>query len=113
MSLCVRVCICRNKDIYICVCVCALASFLLGGWVFLFCSAAAAVPEGLQYTQPCLFVRGEHSHYVQGPQREEAVRKLFPRAEIVTVEGAGHWVHAEQPEKFTAVVNDFLERHHL
>lgn len=26
------------------------------------------------------------------------MRRLFPRVRLVTVKGAGHWVHSEAPE---------------
>jgi pimeloyl-ACP methyl ester carboxylesterase len=51
------------------------------------------------YTGRCLFVRGAQSDYVQAKD-EAAIRWLFPGAEIITIEGAGHWVHAEQPARF-------------
>jgi esterase len=58
---------------------------------------------------PTCFVRGERSHYIQ-PEDEEAIRALFPQAEIVTVDGVGHWVHAEAPAQFYQIVHDFLSR---
>jgi pimeloyl-ACP methyl ester carboxylesterase len=51
------------------------------------------------FTGPTLFVRGALSDYVPDSD-EPVIRELFPRAEIVTIEGAGHWVHAEQPAGF-------------
>lgn len=61
-----------------------------------------------QYRRPALFVRGEKSDYV--PQRHfDRIRKHFPAAEIRTVEGAGHWPHAEKPGDFTEAVRPFLQ----
>jgi len=51
-----------------------------------------------------LFVRGAQSDYVL-PEDEAVIRALFPRARIVTIEGAGHWVHAEQPVRFLAALD--------
>jgi pimeloyl-ACP methyl ester carboxylesterase len=51
------------------------------------------------YTGPTRFLRGAHSDYVQ-EKDAAAIHALFPRAEIVTIEDAGHWVHAEQPARF-------------
>lgn len=59
------------------------------------------------YEGPCLFVRGERSDYVQ-PRHEQRIQTLFPRAEIATVAGAGHWVHAEQPARFIETVEPFF-----
>ena len=35
--------------------------------------------------------------------------RWFPRNRRVTIKGAGHWVHSEQPEIFVAVLNRFLD----
>ncbi|HET9062535.1 MAG TPA: alpha/beta fold hydrolase [Candidatus Binatia bacterium] len=64
--------------------------------------------EGV-YDGPALFVRGEKSGYVRDADRP-AIARLFLRASIVTIEGAGHWVHAEAPERFLEVVGEFLSR---
>ncbi len=59
------------------------------------------------YDGPTLFVRGEKSDYIQDEDLED-IRRLFPNARITIVAGAGHWVHAEQPDEFARVVVDFL-----
>ena len=38
----------------------------------------------------------------------EIIISFFPEAEIVTIDGAGHWVHAEKPQEFGEVVLGFL-----
>ncbi|RMH86135.1 MAG: alpha/beta hydrolase, partial [Calditrichaeota bacterium] len=43
------------------------------------------------------------------PEDEPLLRSRFPTAEIVTISGAGHWVHYEAPEAFLRVVDKFLE----
>jgi pimeloyl-ACP methyl ester carboxylesterase len=65
------------------------------------------IPADRSYEGPTLFIRGETSDYVEDEDRA-AIRKRFPSAELVTVEGAGHWVHADAPEAFADVVIDFL-----
>ncbi|RDB43354.1 alpha/beta fold hydrolase [Halomonas sp. DQ26W] len=57
---------------------------------------------------PALVLRGGNSHYVTDDMLP-ALREVLPLAEIKTLEGAGHWLHAEQPDAFQASVNDFLE----
>jgi len=37
------------------------------------------------------------------------MRTLFPRTVSVTLKGAGHWVHADQPDAFTATLRAFLD----
>jgi len=67
----------------------------------------AAVESDTPFEGPALFVRGEQSGYVMGDD-EDDIRALFPQAEIVTVEGAGHWLHADEPQAFAGTVMDFL-----
>jgi pimeloyl-ACP methyl ester carboxylesterase len=56
---------------------------------------------------PALFVRGGASDYVDDTDLS-LIRSYFPAAELATVPGAGHWVHAEAAEAFAEVVMDFL-----
>lgn len=63
--------------------------------------------EGRRYDGPTLVLAGETSDYVR-PEHHARIRALFPAAEIRTVPGAGHWPHAEQPERFLAMVEEFL-----
>ncbi len=56
---------------------------------------------------PTLFVRGSASDYV-AEEDTELIISFFPEAEIVTIDGAGHWVHAEKPQEFGEVVLGFL-----
>jgi esterase len=65
------------------------------------------LPAGTVYRGPALFVAGARSNYVQ-PEHEPEIRRLFPRARIMRLEGAGHWVHAEQPQAFLQTVGPFL-----
>jgi pimeloyl-ACP methyl ester carboxylesterase len=50
---------------------------------------------------------GERSNYIR-PEHHARIRALFPKARFATVPGAGHWVHAENPEGFLALVEPFL-----
>ncbi|MBS43506.1 MAG: alpha/beta hydrolase [Nocardioides sp.] len=56
---------------------------------------------------PTLWVAGERSDYI-GPEHEAEMHRLFPRVLSVTVKGAGHWVHSEQPEAFVSVLRTYL-----
>lgn len=37
------------------------------------------------------------------------IQEYFPLAELMFIEGAGHWVHSQKPEKFLEAVCKFLE----
>ncbi len=59
------------------------------------------------YTGPALFVAGARSDYIR-PEHRPAIRAWFPAAQFVTVKDAGHWVHADNPSGFAAVLQAFL-----
>ena len=59
------------------------------------------------YDGPVLWVGGADSTYV-APEHVAAMDRLFPRNRRVTVKGAGHWVHSEQPEVFLEVLKRFV-----
>jgi pimeloyl-ACP methyl ester carboxylesterase len=58
---------------------------------------------------PTLFIRGSLSDYILDSDIQE-IENLFPDSQVVTVENAGHWVHAEAPEEFTDAVLSFCLR---
>jgi pimeloyl-ACP methyl ester carboxylesterase len=68
-----------------------------------------AIQAGRTYDGPVLFVAGDRSDYLR-PEHEPVIRRLFPNAEIANIENAGHWLHAEQPSAFLAIVEAFLNR---
>ena len=57
---------------------------------------------------PTLFLRGEKSDYI-GDAEIETINHLFSKPTITTIEGAGHWLHAEKPDAFSTAVLDFLQ----
>ncbi len=59
------------------------------------------------FDHPVLWMAGDRSPYVR-PEHEARMRELFPRTRALTVKGAGHWVHSEQPETFVSAVRTFL-----
>jgi esterase len=69
--------------------------------------AVVAFPDAAHlapYRDSALFVAGAESNFVKA----ETVFPLFPKAEIKSLAGAGHWLHVQQPESFLAAVLDFL-----
>ena len=54
-----------------------------------------------------LFIRGGGSGYISDEDWED-VEEIFPNANLVTVENAGHWLHAENPRRFYELVTNFL-----
>lgn len=70
--------------------------------------AILAGVEGAPFEGPSLFIRGSRSKHVILPDDEPLIKKMFPNSTIETVEGAGHWVHAEKPVELLGLVQDFL-----
>lgn len=57
-------------------------------------------------TKPTLFIRGGESGYVTDEDIIE-IKNAFVNAEILTIEGANHWVHATKPTEFVKAVVEF------
>ncbi len=68
----------------------------------------SALPKN-EVLLPTLFIRGALSDYILASDIEE-IENLFPDSQFVTIDNAGHWVHAEAPEEFTDAVLSFCLR---
>jgi len=55
---------------------------------------------------PTHFIRGGNSNYIT-TEDELIINKHFSDCSIATIEGAGHWLHAESPERFYDEVMGF------
>lgn len=55
-----------------------------------------------------LFVKGEESNYIP-KDKVDVIYQYYPRANVVSIQNAGHWVHAEQPNVFMSKLLGFLE----
>lgn len=60
-----------------------------------------------RYGGPTLFIGGAASDYITAAHEGE-IHRRFTDAAVEMVPGAGHWVHAEKPEPFTALVDRLL-----
>jgi pimeloyl-ACP methyl ester carboxylesterase len=68
----------------------------------------AAFPDAAHlapFAGNALFIAGSDSDFVQ----PEAINSLFPDAALSIIADAGHWLHVQQPDAFTALVEKFLE----
>ena len=66
-----------------------------------------ALDRDSSHKGPTLFLRGGRSSYILDTD-EMGIRHHFPDNEIVTINNAGHWLHAENPEEFYRIVMEFL-----
>ncbi|NNM67574.1 MAG: alpha/beta fold hydrolase [Spirochaetales bacterium] len=58
---------------------------------------------------PALFVAGGQSEYVRAKDWP-LILDFFPQAELQTIEGAGHWLHAEKPAEVLTVIRRWLDQ---
>lgn len=70
-------------------------------------AAIAAGLDGQAVDTPVMFLRGGNSDYVSAEHRN-AILQLFPNATVRTVEGAGHWLHAEKPDLVARLITRFI-----
>jgi esterase len=56
---------------------------------------------------PCLVIKGSNSNYINAEDQSD-FSKRYSHVEFNTIEGAGHWVHAEKPKEFFGIVMGFL-----
>lgn len=56
---------------------------------------------------PTLFLKGSRSEYIH-ENDTSSITTHFPKASIKVVEGAGHWLHAENPKQFFDLSMQFL-----
>ncbi|MCM2130814.1 alpha/beta fold hydrolase [Larsenimonas rhizosphaerae] len=69
-----------------------------------------AAPDGDgPIDMPSLLIRGGASPYVND-EGLAAANALMTALDVETLEGAGHWIHAEMPERFRQCVEAFLTR---
>lgn len=59
------------------------------------------------YERPALFIRGALSNYVKDEYLAD-IHAVFPAASVETMADCGHWLHAEQPAVFNALVRKFI-----
>lgn len=67
--------------------------------------------DEIKFDHPCeaktLFIRGSRSNYIRDEDIPE-IQKTFPNGRIVTIEGAGHWVHVDKPNELFQEINTFI-----
>ncbi|HEY9117616.1 MAG TPA: alpha/beta fold hydrolase, partial [Roseivirga sp.] len=63
--------------------------------------------QNAQFKKPTLFIRGSKSDYITNDDLN-LIHSIFSESQLKTIEGAGHWLHAEKPNEFFETVNDFI-----
>jgi esterase len=63
--------------------------------------------HGKHYPDDTLFIKGEHSDYIEA-SCHEAIMSLFPHAKLKVISDTAHWLHAEKPKTFNRLVGNFL-----
>lgn len=60
------------------------------------------------YNGDTLLVRGGDSHYVIADYTD-AIMRQFPHVSAKTIQGTGHWLHAQKPAVFNRIVSEFID----
>ncbi len=54
------------------------------------------------------FLRGEHSGYIS-EENIQAIKKIYPKANITTIPSSSHWLHADNPQVFVSEVKKLIQ----
>ena len=65
--------------------------------------------ENVLVNTPTLFIKGGNSSYIK-PENSPQILAQFPNATSFTINGCGHWVHAEKPEFVVRTIARFLNK---
>jgi pimeloyl-ACP methyl ester carboxylesterase len=66
-----------------------------------------SISSDKSFNKPVLFVRGELSNSIRDEDWPD-IQRLFPEASLVTIQGAGHWVHADKSEALKEAILTFM-----
>lgn len=67
-----------------------------------------AVCKNTVISTPTCFVRGGLSDYIDNDDIE-SIQQQFINSQVETIEGVGHWVHAESPQAFLTTAKLFFD----
>ncbi len=73
-----------------------------------YANIAAAITADVPFKKSTLFIKGGRSRYIKPEDQYTNIEHLFTQVEIETIPEAGHWVHAEAPDKVYDLVTRFL-----
>ena len=59
---------------------------------------------------PVIFLKGSYSNYLTAND-VTGIRKIFPAAEFVVINGAGHWIHADKPDEVVNNLRKLLDEY--
>ena len=65
------------------------------------------IGAGDPYDGPTTFIAGGNSDYIEDAHHP-VIEALFPSATFASIEGAGHWVHADKPTEVIAAMETFI-----
>jgi len=72
-----------------------------------YATSLVAAPSGQPYSGATLFLKGEHSAYIQQKHRP-IIQQLFPASQVEVVADCGHWLHAEKPAEVNGLIEAFI-----
>ncbi|MBC6991415.1 alpha/beta fold hydrolase [Hymenobacter sp. BT491] len=70
----------------------------------------AEIMDDQPFMKPTLFIRGGKSDYISPEDKLYGIPQLFPNSQVETIPDAGHWVHAEAPDRVFELVDAFARQ---
>jgi len=67
----------------------------------------SSLNSNIKINIPCLFIKGKDSNYISNEDKID-IMDVFTESQIISIPNSGHWVHAEQKEKFVELVRNYL-----
>lgn len=70
-----------------------------------------SIKAGIKYDMPSdvptYFIRGSRSNYIV-EEDVSIIQEMFEESHIYTIEDAGHWVHADQPDRLIELIQTLM-----
>ena len=58
---------------------------------------------------PVIFSERRQFQIILQPLIHASIRKVFPAAELIVIQGAGHWIHADKPDEVIKYLRKLLD----
>jgi pimeloyl-ACP methyl ester carboxylesterase len=67
-----------------------------------------SIKGDFHFNKESLVIRGGDSEYVSN-ENYKHIQEHFPKVNLKTIDGASHWLHADNPKEFIKIVENFIK----
>tara|TARA_B100000886_G_scaffold208845_1_gene144532 strand:- start:89 stop:862 length:774 start_codon:yes stop_codon:yes gene_type:complete len=71
-------------------------------------SIGTAIESDSSFLKPVLFLYGGNSNYINPDIDTPMILDYFPKAKLIEIKNAGHWLHAQKPQQFFEILIKWL-----